>query len=170
MRVLATLARAEEVATAGGRVAFVGSNRLDAGVRVTVLDGATGTGLFRGPITAEAGGLSFDGAHVAYRTEACTLVSDVTAASSSSVVPAGACVRTAATVASLSPAGAYARAEVACLSAPRDARVATRLGSARATARIPAGRSRILRLRARGAKISVRVTDPDGRSRAVSGD
>ncbi|MDA0166714.1 WD40 repeat domain-containing protein [Solirubrobacter ginsenosidimutans] len=171
VRVLATPARAEEVATAGGRVAFVGSNRLDGGVRVAVLDGATGTGLFRGPITAEAGGLSFDGAHIAYRTEACTLVSDVTAASSTSVVPAGACVRTAATVASLARAGAYARVDVACLSAPGDTcRVATRLGSARATARIPAGRTRILRLRGRGAKISVRVTDPDGRSRAVSGD
>ena len=171
VRVLATLARAEEVATAGGRVAFVGSNRLDAGVRVTVLDGATGAKLFHGPITAEAGGLSLDGAHIAYRTEACTLVSDVTAASSSSVVPAGACVRTAATVASLARAGAFARVEVACLSAPGDTcRVATRLGSARATARIPAGRTRILRLRGRGAKLSVRVTDPDGRSRAVSGD
>ena len=42
VRVLATQVRMETVATAGGRVAYVGSNRLDAGVRVTVLDGAIG--------------------------------------------------------------------------------------------------------------------------------
>jgi WD40 repeat protein len=171
VRVLGTLARAEEITTAGGRVAFVGSNRLDAGVRVTVLDGATGAALFRGPITAEAGGLSFDGAHIAYRTEACTLVSDVSAGSSASVLPTGPCVRTTATVASLAPAGAYARAEVGCLSSPGNAcHVAARLGRERVTARIPAGRTRTLRLRGRGTKISVRVTDPDGRTRVLSGD
>ena len=44
----------EGVATAGGRVAYVGSNRLDAGVRVTVLDGASGARLFRGPVSDDA--------------------------------------------------------------------------------------------------------------------
>ena len=169
VRVLDTLARAEEVATAGGRVAFVGSNRLDAGVRVTVLDGATGAKLFHGPVTADAGNLSFDGAHIAYRTEACTLVSDVGAGSSASVLPAGPCVRTAATVASLAPAGAYARVDVGCLSGPGNAcHVMAHRGSKRVTARIPAGRTRTLRLRA--TKLTVRVTDPDGRTRVVSGD
>jgi hypothetical protein len=171
VRVLATLARAEEVATAGGRVAFVGSNRLDAGVRVTVLDGATAAKLFHGPVTADAGALSFDGAHIAYRTEACTLVSDVTAGSSAAVLPVGPCVRTAATVASLAPAGAYARVDVGCLSGPGDAcHVIARLGAKRVTVRIAAGRTRTLRLRGRATKLSVRVTDPDGRTRVLSDD
>ena len=63
-------------------MAFVGSNRLDAGVRVTVLDGASGAPVFRGPVDQDAGGLGLDGAHVAYWTEACTLVADLTSVSS----------------------------------------------------------------------------------------
>jgi hypothetical protein len=78
-------------------------------------------------------------------------------------------VRTAATVASLAPAGAYARVDVGCLSGPGNAcHVTARRGAKRVTARIPAGRTRTLRLR--GTKITVRVTDPDGRTRVVSGN
>ena len=56
VRVLAREVRMEAVATAGGRVAYVGSNRLDAGVRVTVVDGASGARLFRGPVARPRSG------------------------------------------------------------------------------------------------------------------
>ena len=173
VRVLATLARAEEVATAGGRVAFVGSNRLDGGGRCASRSSTARPG--RGSSAARSRPrpvrpqlrrrphrLPDGGVHAGLGRHRCLV--ELRGAR-------GACARTAATVASLARAGAYARVKVACLSAPATpAAFATRLGSARATARIPAGRTGTLRLRARGAKISVRVTDPDGRSRPVSGD
>jgi hypothetical protein len=157
VRALAREVRMEAVATAGGRVAYVGSNRLDAGVRVTVLDGASGGRLFRGPVSETAERLSFDGAHLAWATGGCTLLATVPTASAG-VLPPGPCVRTEATVARLEGA----RAEVTCLSAPGDV---CRVTAARRATRIPRGRSRVVRL-PRGA--TVRVTDPDGRTRTVS--
>jgi hypothetical protein len=158
VRVLAREVRMETVTTAGGRVAYVGSNRLDAGVRVTVLDGASGARLFRGPVSEQSDRLSFDGAHLAWTTGGCTLVATVPTASVG-VVPEGPCVRTEATVARLRGA----RAEVTCLSAPS---ASCRVRAAAVTMRVARGRTRALRL-PRGAK--VRVVDPDGRSRVVYG-
>jgi hypothetical protein len=146
----------EGVATAGGRVAYVGSNRLEAGVRVTVLDGASGARLFRGPVSDTADRLSFDGTHLAYATGGCTLVATVPTASVS-VLPAGPCVRTEATVARLEGT----RAEVTCLSAPT---ASCRVAFAKRTIAVPRGRTRAIRL-PRGAR--VRVIDPDRRSRVV---
>jgi hypothetical protein len=180
VRVLATQARMETVATAGGRVAYVGSNRLDSGVRVTVLDGATGTTLFRGPISETADRLSFDGSYLTFATGGCTLVATVDPASSADVLPPGPCVRSEATVAPVADEqqhGNY-RLEVACLSAPAaDCRVDVRLKTlaghpaGRLAARVARGRSRVLHipLRAHGQqfRITVRVTDPDGRTRTI---
>jgi hypothetical protein len=154
VRVLAREVRMESVAVAGGRVAYVGSNRFDAGVRVTVLDGASGARVFRGPVSATAARLSFDGAHLAWATGGCTLVATVPAPSVR-VLPPGPCVRTEAAVARLSGG----RAEVTCLSAPR---ASCRVRAAGRTLRLRVGRTRVLRA------ASVRVVDPDGRSRAVS--
>jgi hypothetical protein len=178
VRVLAMVARAEEVATAGGRVAFVGSNRLDAGVRVTVLDGADGAVRYRGPVTEDAGGLSLDPAHVAYWTEACTLVADLASPSSSSALPAGPCVRTSVEVSPEDASRDTYRASVACLNAPAaacrvDARLHTLSGrpAGRLALRIPRGGWRALRIplkaHSRQYRLTVRVTDPDGRTRTV---
>jgi hypothetical protein len=146
----------ETVTTAGGRVAYVGSNRLDAGVRVTVLDGASGARLFRGPVSEVADRLSFDRTHLAYATSGCTLLATVPA-SSVRVLPPGPCVRTEATVARLEGL----RASVTCLSAPA---ASCRVRAAGKTMRVPPGRTRFFRL-PRG--VTVRVVDPDGRTRTV---
>jgi hypothetical protein len=156
VRVLAREVRMETVAVAGGRVAYVGSNRLDAGVRVTVLNGASGARQFRGPMSETAERLSFDGAHLAWATGDCTLLATVPAASVG-VVPEGPCVRTDATVARLEGR----RASVTCLSAPT---ASCRVRFAKRTLRVPRGRTREIRL-PRGA--TVRVIDPDGRTRTV---
>jgi hypothetical protein len=156
VRALAREVRMETVTTAGGRIAYVGSNRLDAGVRVTVLDGTTGARLFRGPVSDAADRLSFDGTHLAYATGGCTLLATVPTASVS-VLPEGPCVRTEATVARLEGT----RASVTCLSAPS---AACRVRAAGRTLSVARGRTREFRL-PRGAV--VRVIDPDGRSRVV---
>ena len=150
VRALAREVRMEAVATAGGRVAYVGSNRLDAGVRVTVLDGASGARLFRGPVSETAERLSFDGTHLAYATGGCTLLATVPTASVS-VLPEGPCVRTEATVARLEGA----RAEVTCLSAPS---ASCRVRAAGRTPLVPRGRTRVVPPRRAGA--TVRVIDP----------
>ncbi|WP_028061961.1 WD40 repeat domain-containing protein [Solirubrobacter soli] len=156
VRALAREVRMETVATAGGRVAYVGSNRLDAGVRVTVLDGASGARLFRGPVSADAERLSFDGTHLAWTTGGCTLLAAVPTAAVG-VVPSGPCVRTEASVARMEGA----RVEVTCLSAPTSS---CRVRAAGRTARVRVGRTKTIRL-PRGA--TVRVIDPDGRTRTV---
>jgi hypothetical protein len=156
VRALAREVRMETVTTAGGRVAYVGSNRLDAGVRVTVLDGASGARLFRGPVSEVADRLSFDGTHLAYATGGCTLLATVPTASVG-VLPTGPCVRTEATVARLDGL----RAEVTCLSAPA---ASCRVAYGKRTLRVARGRTRGFRL-PHGVK--VRVVDPDGRSRVV---
>ena len=155
VRALAREVRMESVATAGGRVAYVGSNRLDAGVRVTILDGASGRTVFRGPVTATAERLSFDGTHLAYATDACTLLATEGTAA---VIPPGPCVRTETTVTRLEGA----RAEVTCLSAPSSS---CRVRAAGRTTTVPRGRTRAIRLPRGG---TVRVIDPDGRTRTVS--
>jgi hypothetical protein len=156
VRALAREVRMEAVTTAGGRVAYVGSNRLDAGVRVTVVDGASGARLFRGPVSETADRLSFDGTHLAYATGGCTLLATVPTAPVSAL-PQGPCVRTEATVARLDGT----RAEVTCLSAPT---ASCRVAFAKRTITVPRGRTRHIRL-PRGA--TVRVIDADGRTRTV---
>jgi WD40 repeat protein len=158
VRALAREVRMEAVTTAGGRVAYVGSNRLDAGVRVTVVDGGSGARLFRGPVSESADRLGFDGTHLTYATGGCTLLAAIPAAWAS-VLPAGPCVRTEATVARLQGT----RAEVTCLSAPT---ASCRVAAGGRTLRVRRGRTRQLRL-PRGAP--VRVIDPDGRTRTVYG-
>jgi hypothetical protein len=120
VRALANQVRMETVATAGGRVAFAGSSRLDSGLRVTILDGTSGKTLFRGPVSEVADRLSFDGTFLTYTTGACTLVATADPSSSADVLPPGPCVRSEATVSTAGnevQRGQY-RLEVACLSAP----------------------------------------------------
>lgn len=156
VRALAREVRMETVTTAGGRVAYVGSNRLDAGVRVAVVDGASGARLFRGPVSSVADRLSFDGTHLTYATSGCTLLATVPTADVG-VLPAGPCVRTEATVARLDGL----RASVICLSAPT---ASCRVAYGKRRLSVPRGRTREIRL-ARG--VTVRVVDPDGRTRTV---
>ena len=180
VRVLATQVRMESVATAGGRVAFVGSNRLESGVRVTILDGTSGATLFRGPVTEIADRLSFDGVHLAYATGGCTLLATADPSSSSAVLPPGPCARTELSVEPVADAverGDY-RVEAVCLSVPApscrvDARLTTASGrrAGRVAVRVPRGRSRVLHIpvkdRGKRLRLTVRVTDPDGRTRTV---
>ena len=152
VRALAREVRMEGVATAGGRVAYVGSNRLDAGVRVTVVDGASGARVFRGPVSETADRMSFDGTHLAWATGGCTLLATVPAASVS-VLPRG-------------PVRAHRGDRRAAVGRACRGHVPERAGGvlprARGEARrspVPRGRTRAIRL-PRGA--TVRVIDPDG--------
>jgi hypothetical protein len=156
VRALAREVRMETVTTAGGRVAYVGSNRHDMGVRVTVVDGTSGARLFRGPVSDVADRLSFDGTHLTYATAGCTLLATVPTANVG-VLPAGPCVRTEATVARLDGL----RASVTCLSTPT---ASCRVAYGKHRLSVPRGRTRFFRL-ARG--VTVRVVDPDGRTRTV---
>jgi hypothetical protein len=145
-----------------------------------VLDGAAGRTLFRGPTSESADRLSFDGTYLAYATGGCTLLATVEPSSSADVLPPGPCVRSELSVEPVADPvvrGDY-RVEAVCLSAPAtscrvDARLTTVSGRAagRLAARVPRGRSRILHipLQARGRqfRVTVRVTDPDGRARTV---
>jgi hypothetical protein len=179
VRVLATGARFEGVATAGGRVAFVGGTASRDGVRVSVLDG-DGRVAWRGPWVSEAGALAFDGLALAFRTGACGYAGLVGAWEAR--LPTGACVRSEATVsAELRPRRVIAR--VACVNAPGDrCRVAAvvrtaggaTVGRARASVRRGGAKRLAIALSARGRRaapeslrLTVRVTDPDGRSRVI---
>ena len=158
----------ETVATAGGRIAYAGSNRLDAGVRVTILDGASGRMLFRGPVTETAERLSFDGTHLAWASGGCTLLATVgPVAASADVLPPGPCVRSEVWVGRLEDS----RVEVRCLSTPGPTcRVEARWRGGSRVARVARGRARVVSLPRGTGRLTVRVTDPDGRTRTVYAD
>jgi hypothetical protein len=179
VRVLATGTQFEGVATAGGRVAFVGGSPVRDGVRVSVLDG-DGAVVWRGPWVSEATALAFDGRALAFRTGDCGLGGVI--GGWEARLPAGACMRSDVTVgAEVRPRRVIAR--VACVNAPGDrcrvsAVVRTSGGSVvgRSRAFVRRGGAKRLRiaLNARGRRaapellrLNVRVTDPDGRSRVI---
>ena len=95
VRVLATGAQFEGVATAGGRVAFVGGSASRDGVRVSVLSG-DGAVVYRGPWVSDATGLAFDGRSLAFRTGGCGYAGPVGAWEAR--LPAGPCGRSEVTV------------------------------------------------------------------------
>ena len=145
VRVLATGAQFDSVATAGGRVAFVGGRADRDGVRVSVLSG-DGAVVYRGPWVGEASALGFDGRSLAFRTGGCAYAGPVGAWESR--LPAGPCVRSEAAVdAELEPRRIVAG--VACINASDDlcrvsAEVRTRSGAlaGRASARVRRGGAR----------------------------
>ena len=181
VRVLATGAQFEGVATAGGRVAFVGGSAAHDGVRVSVLSG-DGAVAWRGPWVSDATALAFDGRALAFRTGGCGYAGVVGAWESR--LPAGPCARSEAAVdAALEPRRIVAN--VSCINAGDDAcrvsAVARLAGGSvvgRASTRVRRGGARRLaiRLNARGRRaapdalrLTVQLTDPDGRSRVVYG-
>ncbi len=182
VRVLATGAQFEGVATAGGRVAFVGGSASRDGVRVSVLSG-DGAVVYRGPWVSDATGLAFDGRSLAFRTGGCGYAGPVGAWEAR--LPAGPCGRSEVTVdAQIESRRLTAR--VTCINAADDlcrvsavARTFRGALAGRATARVRRGGARDLRIRlnARGRKaapeglqLTVRATDPDGRARVVYGE
>lgn len=179
VRVLATGREYGRVATAGGRVAFAAGDGLRDGERLTVIDAATRRTLFRGPPAFSIDGLSFDGRTIAFATPGCTLIGPVWRRSSRRTLPPGECVRTDVAVSTANPAvrGNRYGVRVACINAPaRACRVSARLTSrgrsaGRADARVRRGSTRLIEipLRARRGRLrlTVRVTDPDGRTRTV---
>lgn len=90
VRAIRTGREYSSVATAGGRVAFVGADGLSDGVRVTVVDPTTRRTLFRGPPAFDVGGLGFDGRVVAFRASDCAVVGT----GMRRTLPPGPCVRT----------------------------------------------------------------------------
>jgi hypothetical protein len=179
VRVLATGPQFDSVTAAGGRVAFVGGSADRDGVRVSVLSGE-GAVVYRGPWVGEASALGFDGRNLAFRTGACGYAGVVGAWESR--LPAGPCVRSEVAVdAQLEPRRILAR--VACINASGgdcrvSAEVRTRAGAmaGRASARVRRGGAKrvAIALNARGRRsaperlrMTVRVTDADGRSRVV---
>jgi hypothetical protein len=177
------------VATAGGRVAWVGAEGTRDGTRVNVIDAATRRIVFRGPPAFHVAQLSFDGRHVAYATSLCSYVGPAARSASRRTLPAGPCLRSDIAVNPESPItrGNRYRVRVACINAPaarcrvavhlrtRDGKVAGRL-----SARVPRDGSRVLEVplnahgrvearRGRGDRLALRVvlSDPDGRSRTA---
>jgi hypothetical protein len=167
------------VATAGGQVAWIGGDGLRDGTRVTVIDAATRRTVFRGPPASDLANLSFDGRNVAFATTFCSLAGPASPASSRLTLPAGACLRSDVAVNEESPSvrGNRYRVRVACINAPTSrcrvhARVSARSGklAGRVETQLPRGGSRILEIpiHARGGlRLTVRVIDPDGRTRTV---
>jgi hypothetical protein len=109
VRVLARGQRFGRVALASGRIAFVGDLGLREGVRVVVVDGASGRELFRGPPASDVSSLTYDGTVAAWSTPTCLLVGW----SSRFRVPPGPCVRTDIVTARVSEG-----TEVTCINAP----------------------------------------------------
>lgn len=173
------------VATARGRVAFVGAEGERGGQRVTVIEAATRRTVFRGPVAYTVSNVAFDGSHVAFTAAECVLAGPADPAASRRSLPEGPCVRSDAGVNTEFPLvrdGRY-RAQVTCLNAPDrscrvDARLRTRSGAlaGRSSTRIRVGSGPVLaiRLNARGRRersdrlrMTVTLTDPDGRRRVV---
>ena len=183
VRVLATGAQFEGVATAGGRVAFVGGTASRDGVRVSVLSG-DGAVVYRGPWVSDATALAFDGRSLAFRTARLRVRRAGRgvggAASGGPVRTLGGDRRRPDRVA------AADRRACTCINAADDlcrvsavARTFRGALAGRATARVRRGGARDLeiRLNARGRKaapeglrLTVRATDPDGRARVVYGE
>ncbi len=174
------------VATAGGRVAWIGGDGLREGTRVTVIDAATRRTVFRGPPSFSVRSLSFDGRNVAFATASCALVGPAARSASRRTLPTGGgCLRSDAAVNPSSPTilGDRYRVRVACINAPGtrcrvSARLTTRDGrsAGQLVARVPRGGARTLSipLNARGRaerddRLRLRVTlrDPDGRTGTV---
>ena len=168
------------VATAGGRVAWVGRESVRQGTRVTVIDAATRHTVFRGPPSSVVRSLSFDGRNVAFATASCALAGPARRSSSRRSIPEGVCLR--------SDAAVYAdtenryRFQVACINAPGArcrvlARLTTRDGrtAGRLDARVPRGGARTLsvplnavgRAATGGLRLRVMLRDPDGRTGTV---
>ena len=167
------------VRTAGGRIAIQVPAVHGDGTRVAVLDPAAGE-LFHGPPAAAIRSLEFDGGYVAWSTDGCQLVSEAAPGASTDRVPAGPCVRTEASFTAFNdvrPEGhpPALPVRVRCLTAPgRACRVDLRVYAnergriGRRVARIPVGRTRLVRIRARPAPLVIvtsRVVDPDGHRR-----
>ena len=108
------------VATAGGRVAWIGGDGLREGTRVTVIDAATRRTVFRGPPSFSVRSLSFDGRAVAFATASCALVGPAARSASRRTFPRGVCLRSDAAVNPESPTirGDRYRVRVACINAP----------------------------------------------------
>ena len=156
VRVLRTGRQYSRVAIAGTRVAFAGGDGLREGVRAFVVDAATRRTVFRGPPASDLSALQFDGSTVAFATADCLLAGP---AVSRFTLPAGPCVRTDVTVAEV-----RGGLEIGCINAP-ERRCRVTVG--RRHARVPRGSARVLKVAGRG-RVTVRVTDPGGRTRTVS--
>jgi hypothetical protein len=175
------------VATAGGRVAWVGAEGARDGTRVSVIDATTRRIVFRGPPAFSIPQLSFDGRNVAFATSLCAFVGPASPSASRRTIPAGPCLRSDLAVNPETARGGRYRVRIACINAPAarcrvTARLATRDGklAGRLSARVPRGGSRVLDipLNARGRAevrrgrtdrlgLQVVLSDPDGRSRTV---
>jgi len=170
VRVLARGQGFGTVVVDGARVAYVAGTRL--GERVRVVDARSGAIVFRGPAVASVSALAFSGDAIAFSTPGCTVAGG--ASGSFRSLPAGVCVRSSVTVTAL--AGRGVRVQVACVSAVGAAcrvraRVRGRVIGAR-SASVRVGRTRTLvvpvrRARGSGVRVTVRVLDPDGRSRVA---
>lgn len=169
------------VRTAGGKVAMEVPALHGDGARVVVLDPAGGE-LFHGPPAAAIRSLDFDGTYVGWSTDSCQLVSEAAPSDSTDVVPAGPCVRTEAAFTVFNDVIPHGHPptlpiRVRCLTAPGsacrvDLRVYANRGGriGRRVARIPVGRSRLVRIRVRAASlviVTAGVVDPDGRRRVA---
>ena len=172
------------VATAGGRVAWIGGDGLREGTRVTVIDAATRRTVFRGPPSFSVRSLSFDGRAVAFATASCALVGPAARSASRRTLPGGACLRSDVAVNPESPTirGERYLVRVACINAPGtrcrvSARLTTRDGrtAGALVARVPRGGARTLSIAlnarglagASGLRLRVTLRDPDGRSGTV---
>lgn len=135
VRVLARGRGFGRVALAGGRVAFVSNAGLREGVRVVIIDGASGRERFRGPPTSDISSLAFNGTAAAWSTPSCLLVGW----SSRFRIPAGPCART-----DITTVRVRGGTEVTCINAP------TRRCHIRAGSRVwyvPRGSSRVVPVR-----------------------
>jgi hypothetical protein len=175
------------VATAGGRIAWVGAEGVRDGVRVSVIDATSRRIVFRAPPAFLVRQLSFDGRTVAYATSQCAYVGPASPSASRRTSPSGSCLRSDIAVNPASPVtrGDRYRVRVACINAPAarcrvtaqlrtgDGKVAGRL-----SARVPRDGSRVLEvaLNARGRsavlhhralRLRVVLSDPDGRSATI---
>lgn len=132
VRVLARGQRFGRVAVAAGRVAYVGNAGIREGVRVIVVDGATGREVFRGPPTSDVSSLTFNGTASAWSTPTCLLVGWA----SRFRVPEGPCLRTDITTARV-PGGT----DVTCVNAPTRR---CHIVSGRRTWYVPRGSTRVV--------------------------
>jgi hypothetical protein len=177
------------VATAGGRVAWVGDDGVRDGTRVSVIDATSRRMVFRGPRVLGVRQLSFDGRYVAFATPLCAFAGPASPSASRSTIPPGPCLRSDIAVNPQTPItrGNRYRVRVACINAPADrCRVTARLRNrdgkpaGRLSARLPRGGSRVLEIplnangrpearRGRGDRLALQVvlSDPDGRSRTA---
>jgi len=149
VRVLAHGLRFGRVAVSGGRVAFVTDAGLPEGMRVFVVDAATGQTVFRGPPAVDVTSVALDGPAVAWSTPSCLFVGT----SSRFTVPVGPCLRT-----DIAVARVRGGVRVACVNA------ATHRCHVRSAGRVryvPRGSARVVPGR------FVRVIDADGRSAVV---